>query len=65
VKAARVDGAIVAIDPPPKLAKTKEHTIDLIVHYGKLATLDRPTFDRALAWGTAPAVADGAPSAKT
>ena len=25
------------IDPPPKLAKTKEHTIDLIVYYGKLA----------------------------
>jgi excinuclease ABC subunit A len=51
VKSARVDGAIVAIDPPPKLAKTKEHTIDLIVHYGPLAALDRATFDRALAWG--------------
>ena len=49
VQAARVDGAIVAIDPPPKLAKTKEHTIDLIVYYGKLADLDRATFDRALA----------------
>ncbi len=41
VQAARVDGAIAAIDPPPKLAKTKEHTIDLIVYYGKLAELDR------------------------
>ena len=41
VQAARVDGAIVAIDPPPKLAKTKEHTIDLIVYYGKLGELDR------------------------
>ena len=36
MKTARVDGAIVAIDPPPKLTKAKEHTIDLIVHYGPL-----------------------------
>ncbi|MGC4079415.1 MAG: hypothetical protein QM702_20720 [Rubrivivax sp.] len=39
ISAARVDGAIVAIDPPPKLAKAKEHTIDPIVHYGSLAEL--------------------------
>jgi excinuclease ABC subunit A len=65
VKTARVDGAIVAIDPPPKLAKSKEHTIDLLVHYGPLAALDRETFDRALAWGAgAIRVADGAPTAK-
>ncbi|HEY4013448.1 MAG TPA: excinuclease ABC subunit UvrA [Polyangiaceae bacterium] len=65
VQAARVDGAIVAVDPPPKLAKTKEHTVDLIVYYGKLSALDRPTFDRALAWGAgAVCVADGAPSPK-
>jgi excinuclease ABC subunit A len=65
VQAARVDGAIVAIEPPPKLAKTKEHTIDLIVFYGKLATLDRATFDRALAWGAgALRVAEGSPSGK-
>jgi excinuclease ABC subunit A len=51
IQAARVDGAIKAIDPPPRLAKTKEHSIDLVVHYGKLAELDRATFDRALAWG--------------
>jgi excinuclease ABC subunit A len=51
VKSARVDGAIIAIDPPPKLTKTKEHTIDLIVYYGALAELDRAAFDRALAWG--------------
>jgi excinuclease ABC subunit A len=64
VHAARVDGAIVAIDPPPKLAKTKEHTIDLIVYYGKLADLDRATFDRALAWGAgAVRVAQGSPKA--
>ncbi len=65
VQTARVDGALVSIDPPPKLAKAKEHTIDLIVHYGKLSTLDRATFDRALAWGGgALRVADGAPNAR-
>jgi excinuclease ABC subunit A len=65
VKAARVDGAIVAVDPPPRLAKSKEHTVDLIVYYGKLSALDRPTFDRALAWGGgALRVADGSPSAR-
>jgi excinuclease ABC subunit A len=65
VRAARVDGTLVAIDPPPKLAKTKEHSIDLIVFYGKLSQLDRPTFDRALAWGNgALRIAEGAPSPK-
>jgi excinuclease ABC subunit A len=64
VQAARVDGAIVPVDPPPKLAKTKEHTIDLILHYGKLPALDRATFDRALAWGDgAVRVAKGPPAA--
>jgi excinuclease ABC subunit A len=66
IRAARVDGAIVAIDPPPKLAKTKEHTIDLIVHYGKLEHLDRATFDRAVSWGNgAVRVAAGAPNARS
>ncbi len=65
VRTARVDGAIVPIEPPPKLAKTKEHTIDLIVYYGKLAGLDRATFDRALAWGNgAIRVAAGSPTGK-
>jgi excinuclease ABC subunit A len=65
VKAARVDGKIVPIDPPPRLTKAREHTIDLIVHYGKLASLDRATFDRALAWGAgALRVADGPPKAE-
>src|SRR5262249_1931192 len=65
VRAARVDGAIVAVDPPPKLAKSKEHTIDLIVHFGPLSALDRATFDRALAWGGgALRIARSEPSAK-
>jgi excinuclease ABC subunit A len=64
VQAARVDGAIVPVDPPPRLAKTKEHTIDLIMHYGKLAALDRETFDRAMAWGNgALRIAKGPPAA--
>jgi excinuclease ABC subunit A len=64
VQAARVDGAILAIDPPPKLAKTREHTVDLILYHGKLADLDRATFDRALAWGGGGVrVAEGVPRA--
>ncbi|MGH7281460.1 MAG: excinuclease ABC subunit UvrA, partial [Polyangiaceae bacterium] len=65
VKTARVDGAIVAIAPPPKLAKTKEHTIDLIVHYGNPSSFDRASFDRAIAWGAGGLrVANGPPAAK-
>jgi excinuclease ABC subunit A len=65
IHSARADGAIVAVDPPPKLAKAREHTVDLIMHYGKLSKLERPTFDRAIAWGHgALRVADGLPSAK-
>ena len=65
VKTARVDGAIVAVDPPPRLAKTREHTIDLIVYYGAPAKLDRTTFDRAIGWGAGTLrVAPLAPTAK-
>ncbi len=65
LKAARVDGAIVPVDPPPRLAKTKEHSIDLIVFYGKPPQLDRATVDRALAWGDgAVRVAKGPPTAR-
>lgn len=65
VTTARVDGAIVSIDPPPKLAKAKEHTIDLIVYFGPLAGLERKTFDRALAWGGgALRVGPGTPTAE-
>jgi excinuclease ABC subunit A len=64
IQSARVDGAIVSIDPPPKLTKAKEHSIDLIVYYGTLGTLDRATFDRALTWGGgAIVIAPGTPTA--
>jgi excinuclease ABC subunit A len=51
LNAARVDGSIVAVDPPPRLLKSKEHSIDLIVYYGPPSRLDKGTVDRALAWG--------------
>ncbi|WP_394822029.1 excinuclease ABC subunit UvrA [Pendulispora albinea] len=51
ISEAWVDGELVAIDPPPKLAKTKEHTIDLLVYTGSLDALDRKTFDTALGFG--------------
>lgn len=51
ITSAIADGTLVSTDKPPKLAKTKEHSIDLIVFEGKLSTLDRPTFDRALGFG--------------
>ncbi len=65
IQTARVDGALVAIDPPPKLAKAKEHSIDLIVHYGPMSAFDRTAFDRALGWGGgALRIAPGTPSAE-
>ncbi len=63
VQSARVDGKIVAIDPPPTLAKSKEHSIDLIAWYGAWDKLDRQTFNLALQWGDgAIRVAQGAPT---
>lgn len=51
ITSAIADGTLVSTDKPPKLAKTKEHSIDLIVFEGKLSGLDRPNFDRALGFG--------------
>ena len=48
---ARIDGKLVPIDPPPKLAKTREHTIDLVVYCGAPAKLTRELLDRALGFG--------------
>jgi hypothetical protein len=35
------DGTVVSTDNPPRLKKTQEHSIDLVVFEGKLATLER------------------------
>ncbi len=45
------DGTVVSTDNPPRLKKTQEHSIDLVVFEGKLDKLDRAAFDRALALG--------------
>lgn len=44
------DGAIVETDAPPKLKKTKEHSIDLVLYEGRASATPRPAFDRALAF---------------
>ncbi|HRG98297.1 MAG TPA: excinuclease ABC subunit UvrA, partial [Polyangiaceae bacterium] len=65
IMAARVDGAIVETDPPPALDKAREHTVDLIVHFGKPGAFAREAFDRALSLGNgALRVAAGKPTAK-
>jgi excinuclease ABC subunit A len=45
------DGRLVNTDAPPRLAKTKEHTIDLVLYRGPLAALPRGTAERALSLG--------------
>jgi excinuclease ABC subunit A len=51
IERAIVDGAPALTDKPPKLKKSVEHTIDLVVHEGKLSGLPRALFDRALSFG--------------
>jgi excinuclease ABC subunit A len=51
IETAIVDGVLCRTDDPPRLDKRREHTIDLIVYEGRLAHLDRATFDRALSLG--------------
>ncbi|WP_404371056.1 excinuclease ABC subunit UvrA [Corallococcus coralloides] len=46
-----VDGALASTDNPPRLAKTKEHDIDLVMYEGRLAKLPREVFDASLNWG--------------
>ena len=46
------DGERVRTDTPPRLKKTQEHTIDLVISEGRsLDALSRETFDRALLLG--------------
>jgi excinuclease ABC subunit A len=51
VPSALVDGARVLTDAPPRLRKTKEHDVDLILYEGRAAQLPREAFQRALRWG--------------
>ena len=46
-----VDGELVSTDSPPKLAKAKEHDIDLVVQHGPMKALTRAAFHSALSWG--------------
>jgi len=50
IEVARVDGAMVSTDKPPKLAKTREHTIELVVYEGVLSKAPRSALDAALTW---------------
>ena len=45
---ARVDGKLVATEPPPRLVKTAEHHIDLIVAHGSPAQFSRAQIDLAI-----------------
>ncbi|WP_408890950.1 excinuclease ABC subunit UvrA [Myxococcus faecalis] len=51
ITTAIVDGQLSSTDDPPRLAKTREHDIDLVMHEGKLSKLPRDVFDKALGWG--------------
>jgi excinuclease ABC subunit A len=51
ITTAIVDGQSANTDNPPRLTKTREHDIDLVMYEGKLAQLPRAVFDRALGWG--------------
>jgi excinuclease ABC subunit A len=51
ISQAVVDGVLSGTDKPPRLKKTQEHSIDLLVHEGSLRSLARAVFDRALVLG--------------
>ncbi len=48
---ARVDGVRVSTDTPPRLKKSQEHDIDLVLWTGRAAELPQEAFERALRWG--------------
>ena len=51
VKEAICDGARVSTDAPPRLARSREHTIDLVVWSGPAPELPAEEFRQALRWG--------------
>jgi len=46
-----VDGVRVFTDAPPRLKKTKEHDIDLVLWAGRASALPRQAFEQALRFG--------------
>ena len=51
VSEAIVDGVRVSTDAPPRLRKTREHDIDLVLWTGRAAELPGDALARALRWG--------------
>jgi excinuclease ABC subunit A len=51
VREAICDGARVSTDAPPRLARSREHTIDLVVWSGPAAAMPEEAFRQALRWG--------------
>jgi excinuclease ABC subunit A len=58
------DGQPCSTDAPPRLHKSKEHSIDLVMFEGPFADLDRATFDRALVFGKGSVKVQRAPAKK-
>jgi excinuclease ABC subunit A len=62
---ARVDGKLVPTEPPPRLLKSAEHQIDLVVAHGRPAQFSRAQIDLAIQLGDGNVtLATGVPSAK-
>ncbi|MGO9764557.1 MAG: excinuclease ABC subunit UvrA [Myxococcaceae bacterium] len=51
VSEAVVDGVRVSTDAPPRLLKSREHDIDLVLWTGRASALPQEAFERALRWG--------------
>ncbi|MGO9829589.1 MAG: excinuclease ABC subunit UvrA [Myxococcaceae bacterium] len=51
VAQAVVDGRTVSTDTPPRLLKSREHDIDLVLWTGRASALPQEAFEQALRWG--------------
>ncbi len=51
VSEAIVDGTRRAVEPPPKLKKSEEHTVEFVLFEGLASDLERARFDQALRLG--------------
>lgn len=49
LKFARVNGKLVPVEPPPRLAKTQEHQIDLVIARGRPCDFSRESLEQAIA----------------